>query len=101
MDITEIKRLCRLGAVEVTHHARLRMLQRGILQEEVFSAMFDGKIIEDYPDDKPFPSSLVLGDNGLHVVCSIGDDMLYVITTYRPSKNKWESDLQTRKEVTI
>ena len=36
--------------------------------------------------------------NHIHVVCGIGEGHLWIITAYRPSLEKWESDLKTRKE---
>ena len=57
-----------------------------------------GEIIEDYPDDYPFPSCLMLGANHLHVVCGVGAGILWIITAYHPTKDKWEDDLKTRKE---
>ena len=93
-----IRKLCHDGAVEWTDHAAKRMLQRGITRMEVRQAILTGEIIEDYPDDYPYPSCLVLGDNKLHVVCGIGEGRLWIITAYRPSTEKWESDLRTRKE---
>jgi len=45
---------------------------------------------------------LLLGksENGIniHLVVSIGDGFLYVITAYYPDDEEWESDLMTRKE---
>lgn len=61
-----------------------------------------GEIIEDYPDDYPYPSSLVLGQSisgqPLHLVCGIGNNTLFVITAYKPNSEKWEADWKTRKE---
>ena len=36
-------------------------------------------------------------DEYFHVVCGISDEELWLITAYRPSVEKWESDLKTRK----
>ncbi|MBR5912779.1 MAG: DUF4258 domain-containing protein [Selenomonadaceae bacterium] len=78
-----------------------RLLQRGISLEDVKSTILSGEIIENYPDDYPYPSCLLLGKNSrnesFHVVCGITDEELWLITAYRPSGEKWESDLKTRK----
>lgn len=59
-------------------------------------------IIEDYPDDYPFPSCLVLGAtvNGkvLHVVVGVGDGCLWLITAYYSDPLKWNDDFSIRKE---
>ena len=74
---------------------------RGITQDDVTQAIRSGEIIEQYPDDYPYPSCLLLGttDTGetFHVVCSQGDSEVWMITAYRPDTDKWESDLKTRK----
>ena len=92
-----MKKLCQDGAVEWTNHAVKRMLQRGITRSEVRQAILTGEIIEDYPEDYPYPSSLILGSNKLHVVCGVGEGRLWIITAYRPEAEMWESDLKTRR----
>ena len=60
------------------------------------------EIIEQYPDDYPYPSCLILGmsieDKYLHVVIGNHESDLFLITAYFPSFDKWESDFKTRKE---
>ena len=61
-----------------------------------------GETIENYPDDFPYPSRLVLGWHGLrpiHVVVAdnIHDKENIVITVYEPDPSEWESDLKRRK----
>ena len=63
---------------------------------EVMRAIMTGEVIEDYPDDYPYPSALISG-NGLHVVAGVGDGRLWLITSYRPDPEQWEDDLKTRK----
>lgn len=95
--IEEIKSLCRQGKMEWTSHVQQRILQRGIARQDVKEAIISGEIIENYPEDYPFPSCLLLGLNQIHVVCGIGAGILWIITAYRPTEDKWESDLKTRK----
>lgn len=92
-----IKTLCRQDRIEWSDHAAKRMLQRGLTRQRVKAAIMDGELIEDYPDDYPYPSCLILG-NGIHVVCGIGEGRIWIITSYVPSLDKWEADLRTRKE---
>ena len=63
--------------------------------------MDNGEIIEDDPEDYPFPSRLILGNSEgkiIHLVASISDGMIYLITAYIPDPDKWEVDWKTRKE---
>ncbi len=61
-----------------------------------------GETIAQYPDDKPYPSRLLLGLVGakfLHVVValdvSVGDCV--VVTAYEPAIMQWGADFRTRK----
>ncbi|MBR1553250.1 MAG: DUF4258 domain-containing protein [Schwartzia sp.] len=98
MSLEEIQSLCRQGKIQWTNHVQQRMAQRNLTRQDVKTALLTGAIIEDYPKDYPFPSCLVLGGNRLHVVCGIGDGVLWIITAYRPAADKWAPDLKTRKE---
>ena len=69
--------------------------------QDITNAIETGEIIEDYPEDYPFPSCLILGKSGevnIHIVASINADMIYLITAYIPNPDKWEDDFKTRKE---
>ena len=86
----------------ITQHAFIRFREHGILLNVVISAVNNGEIIEQYPDDYPFPSCLVLGLSEkklfLHAVCGIGNNKIWIITTYYPTLDRWENDYKTRKE---
>ena len=100
-SIEQFRRLNRPEAMVLTQHSRKRFAERGINIEDIQFVFRTGEIIEQYPDDIPFPSCLILGYSGeraLHVVASIDDDLLYIITAYAPSPGKWEADWKTRKE---
>ena len=82
-------------------HAIERMFQRDIGEYQVEEVVENGEIIEEYHDDKPYPSFLVFGINEnlpLHVVYAIDEENnIIVITAYRPNLEKWQSDFKTRK----
>ncbi len=94
-----LKKLCQEDAISWTNHVLQRLIQRGISVSDVIEAIMTGEVIEDYPDDYPYPSCLVLGGNKLHVVCGIGEGKLWIITAYRPTLDKWENDLKTRRRL--
>ena len=63
----------------------------------------DGETIENYPDDQPYPSRLVLGfvdEKPVHVVCaeSLSDDQMIVITVYEPELERWSADFRIRRK---
>jgi len=78
------------------------MFEREIDRDEIFEALEHGKCIENYPDDVPYPSRLVLGWSGkryLHILAADITDtkQTVVITVYVPDPLVWDDDLETRK----
>ena len=83
-------------------HAIQRMYQRRVTEEDVRHVLSFGEVIEDYPDDEPYPSQLVLGWCGgrpLHVVMAYNrmSQEKIVISVYEPDSEKWHSDFRRRK----
>lgn len=82
-------------------HALQRMFERGFGVDEVKAALLHGETIEDYPDDFPFPSRLVLGFAGerpAHVVAADNDEgETIIITVYEPDPAKWDPGFRKRK----
>jgi hypothetical protein len=101
--IGHIQQLVVVNRIKWNAHATQRMLQRTISRKQVIDTLMCGQIIEEYPEDYPYPSCLVFGflfqSNPLHVVCSIGQESLWIITVYRPDNIKWHNDYKTRREV--
>jgi len=66
-----------------------------IRYDEVVQAVISGKIIEQYPDDKPYPSFLIYGKTetgrNLHIVAAFNSDdaIAIVITVYQPDPRRW------------
>ena len=102
--IDEFKIINEPTKMVITQHSRKRFMERGIRLQDVCDAIKSGEIIEQYPKDYPFPSCLIFGksmDRIIHVVASIDDGIMYIITAYIPSPDKWEQDFKTRKEGNI
>lgn len=101
MDIIDLRKLCEDDRIRWTDHVMKRLLLRGIPQGDVVRAIQNGEIIEQYPDDYPYPSCLLLGTDAggkpLHAVCGQGPGELWIITAYHPDPIEWEADLKTRK----
>lgn len=73
---------------------------RMISTEEIRDAVFNGEIIEQYPNDERGESCLVfhLKDKRvIHVVCSPKAEYLAIITAYIPSPDQWSSDFKVRR----
>jgi hypothetical protein len=83
-------------------HALQRMFRRSISADEVSLVLASGEVVENYPDDKPYPSRLLLGWVGtrpLHVVAAhnAGEDEEIVITVYEPDPDLWDPEFKRRK----
>jgi hypothetical protein len=96
IDMDEIHSLISDETIILTNHLLTRMRQRGITYEALKLTLQNGEIIEQYENDFPFPSCLINFDN-LHIVCSISERILYIITAYHPSSEKWENNGKTRR----
>ncbi|GHV95181.1 hypothetical protein AGMMS50293_15010 [Spirochaetia bacterium] len=95
--IENIRAFCTNDKMVLTEHLLSRMRQRHIRLEDIKKAITNGEIIEQYPTDYPFPSCLISAEN-LHIVCSIGEEYLYIIIAYRPSIKLWKANGKERKE---
>lgn len=102
LSIEELQKLCSEETIVTTLHAAKRLEQRHINLGSIINCIMSGEVIEQYPDDYPYPSCLVLGnrdmENPLHTVIASNGEMLFIITAYHPSAEQWENDLRTRKE---
>lgn len=84
------------GRILWKKHTLERMMERGISREAVKQAVLEGAVIENYPDDYPFPTLLIAirEPEPLHVVLA-WNAMLrqcHIITAYRPDLEHFEAD---------
>jgi hypothetical protein len=100
MTIELIRELCVKRALYWTNHADRRLAERDIRRDDILNVLMTGEIIEQYKDDQPYPSCLVLGITAaakpVHVVCGTDGLVLLVITAYYPNLEKWSADYKTR-----
>jgi hypothetical protein len=97
----KIAYLIESGEILISHHARVRMFERNISTDDLISIISMGEIIEEYPDDEPCPSVLILGliDAAVyHTVIAVCTDHIRVITVYIPEENKWIEYRRRRNE---
>jgi hypothetical protein len=79
------------------------MFQRRISVDDVRHVLSTGEVIEDYPNDTPYPSRLVLGWRGsrpIHVVAAenVESQETIVITVYEPDLTQWEPGFRRRRQ---
>ncbi|MBK7868873.1 MAG: DUF4258 domain-containing protein [Ignavibacteriales bacterium] len=82
-------------------HALKRMFERDISEIEVSDILEHGDVINEYPDDYPYPSKLIKGFSQgkiLHVLIAenTSDNEIIVITVYEPDPNLWDSEFRRK-----
>ena len=97
-----IRERLRGGRTFWTYHVNMRLRQRIIGREAIISAADSYEIVEAYPEDKYFPSYLLLGRHGadaFHVLVAtdVEGQNVRIVTAYYPSLEEWEPDLKTRR----
>lgn len=78
----------------------MRMFERGISDEDIREILSAGETIVCYPDDRPYPSQLLLGwiDNKpMHVLTAETDNGEIIITAYHPEPALWEDNFTRRR----
>ncbi len=84
-----------------TLHVLEQMAKRAIGRDAVVDSIENGDLIEDYPNDFPYPSRRVLhwhGGRPLHVVVAANPDgSCTVVTAYEPDNIKWLEDFRHRR----
>ena len=83
-------------------HAIQRMYQRHVSEEDVRYLLETGEAIREYPEDRPYPSRLMLGWLGaqpMHLVVAdnLASSETIVITVYEPDPNLWEPGFRRRR----
>jgi hypothetical protein len=82
-------------------HAIKRMFERGMTEIDVDSALSNGRVIENYPNDYPLPSCLWLGYSDhrpIHIVFADHHQRgeRIIITVYEPNPSQWSTDFSKR-----
>ncbi|MBA4181875.1 MAG: hypothetical protein C0506_14890 [Anaerolinea sp.] len=89
------------GEIVFSGHILRRMFERRIEFDDVLAVIRSGEVIEDYADDLPFPSALVLGQRDLrplHVVVARdpATRRCVAVTVYEPDWDEWSPDFRRR-----
>ncbi|EHQ36247.1 DUF4258 domain-containing protein [Methanoplanus limicola] len=97
---SKINRFLTEDSFIISNHARTRMFERRVSTAGIIKLLMKGEIIEEYPDDEPCPSVLMLGyiyDQPYHLVTGICEDHLRIITVYLPDELHWINPKIRRK----
>jgi len=76
---------------------------RFISRKIILASLESYEIIEEYPKDKYLPSYLIYAKYGnqiihVHIAIDEKNDTVRIVTAYKPTLDKWESDFKTRRK---
>lgn len=63
MNINDIINSVLNNRINFTYHVKKEAEEDQLSFGEILESLFQGEIIEEYPEDKPFPSCLIYGNN--------------------------------------
>lgn len=99
-----IRKLVKVDKFIVSRHAFRRMVQHGIVSDDLLANIDSAEVIEDFPDYFAGPSVLVLHfdekKRAIHAVWGVAKDTkepAVLVTTYRPDPLLWSTDFRSRK----
>ena len=102
MNIDDIIGAIHRNRIRITDHADEEAQVDHLSFDEIFTSVLQGEIIENYPDDKPYPSCLIYGKTfsrePVHSVRAYHQETRWavLITLYRPDPARW-LDWRTRR----
>lgn len=84
-----------------SRHAFERMFQRGVDPASVARIVAEAETIFEYPDDKPYPSALLLGFYGkqaIHAVMARSEEGdCHLVAIYWPDPAIWDETFRKRR----
>mgnify|MGYP002639403232 FL=1 len=104
MEIDNIIDAIQANRIRITDHADEESQSDQLTFDEVYLSVFNGQIIEDYPEDKPYRSCLIYGHtfsgDPVHSVWAFNDENQWavLITVYRPDPDRWINYRVRRKK---
>ena len=105
MEIDKIVNAIHANRIRITDHADEQSESYQLTFDEVYFSVLHGEIIEDYPDDKPYPSCLIYGQtfsgDPVHSVWAFNDENRWavLITVYRPNADLWINFRERRQKL--
>jgi len=103
MEIIDIIEAINAHRIRITDHADEEAESDQLTFDEIYFTVANGEVIEDYPDDRPYPSCLIYGNtfggDPVHSVWAFNNENKWavLITAYRPDPNRW-IDFRNRRE---
>ena len=95
MNIKSIIDAIKENRIRISDHADEEAEADELTFDEIYVSVINGEIIENYPDDRPYPSSLIFGltfsGDPVHSVWAYHEENHWavLVTVYRPDPNRW------------
>ena len=103
MNLARIHDAIRSNRIRITNHATDEAEDDDLLLDEILASVLIGELIEQYPNDRPYPSCLIYGvdttGDAIHSVWAYNEDTEWavLITVYRPDPARWIDGRMRRK----
>jgi hypothetical protein len=103
VDVAKIIAAITDNRIRITDHADEEAQADDLSFDEIFGSVLRGEVIEDYPDDWPYPSCLIHGEtfagDSVHSVWAYNEENLWavLVTGYRPDPDRW-IDYRVRRQ---
>lgn len=89
------------GNVRFTLHAHQEMAAENFSLADVYEALTNSQLLENYPEHKRGACALfggvALDGRPVHIVCTTANPVLIVITVYEPKPPKWPTPTQRKQ----
>ena len=97
-----IKKCVRQKRIIWTNHVNIRLKERFINRDNIINSIAEYEIIDEFPDDNFLPSYLIYTQKRneiLHLLVTVDflNELVTIVTSYKPSLSRWERDFKTRK----
>jgi hypothetical protein len=101
MIIDLIRQAINANRYRISKHAVIEMRNDEFDLDDVLLSVENGKVIENYPEDKRSPSCLIFGysynERSIHSVWGYMEQVAICITVYQPDPKEW-IDNETRRK---
>ena len=92
LDIPALRKAVSHDRYFITTHAKQRMGQRKVSDEDVQHVLATGDVVEQYPTAQPLPKALFMAyveDEPLYVSCAFDGERAHIITVHWYDPNVW------------
>ena len=92
LDIPALQQSVSANRYMITTHAKQRMGQRKVTDEDIKHVIVSGEVIEQFPRARPFPKALFMTHikgEPLYVSCAFDGTLTYIITVHWYDPEVW------------